>query len=321
MPITAAHKPIGILLEEYHGMQVRLYRKSRMGKQWNQAVRSIVEVLNTERTCGQVDPKYIVDWLISSTTEDIFSMVVGVAEGMDLAIPYMGCVGFIVCSDDADGNVKLSLDVLCAPQIKVTVPVPEPEQRGRSGSETRQKRGRGQSAEQELSLGIGVMLMANIVKHYKNENRDLYLHALSNDLVAYYGRFGFVLAPDGSGCDYLEGDYGAARLRLFALSTKKHRDWLRKTVANRAGAGSKYTTDAFMDKFYFSPMMKKRKEFFLHDQGYYMMLCFEQAQYLDAIPDPAASLREKDLPDAFWEHYHWVVNPDEVDRYLEQAKE
>ncbi len=75
-------------------------------------------------------------------------------------------------------GVKIDLDLLCARKL----PIQRTSNPSRNGEERKQKMQR--QEEVLLKMGLGLILMENVLRYFAQQKQDVYLNALTNDLVS-----------------------------------------------------------------------------------------------------------------------------------------
>ncbi len=75
-------------------------------------------------------------------------------------------------------GVKIDLDLLCARKL----PIQRTSNPPRNGEERKQKMQR--QEEVLLKMGLGLVLMENVLRYFAQQKQDVYLNALTNDLVS-----------------------------------------------------------------------------------------------------------------------------------------
>ncbi len=306
----------------YHdGLAVRM----ATGESLQLAKEGVLDMLWNAHVCSGIKESYIIESLAVAT--HIF-MVLTKIRGNQQVNPFAlpgGYVplAFVVCSRNDNQEIKVDLELLCARDL----PVIQRKER----SEEAEPSNKLSKKHVLLQVGVGVVLMACVIRYFKAQGEDMYLHALTNDLVTYYARLGFVLAHKNKGCAFIATP---GYIDRFYRSVQ----WQSNLIAQRKldpAFEKPYTENEYMEMWYYHQLGKARprplnenslpnetnnRRHFFAEQGLglYMILCTGRVELVAKADDFVAKYQI--VPAAYWTDYQVEFNPDARQRAVQMLE-
>lgn len=256
------------------------------------AKKSIIEYISSGKGCGDnLYPSYVLETLSDPNMTYIFMAQMSVPD-YNLSLGKVIPVAFVLCIDTPKKTIKIDLALICA------------------------------------RPGFGVLLLNYVLHYFANKKKDVYLNALTGELISYYGKHGFVTAKKGSGCSYATPDFvkefdrRVADLQITSKSNMSD-DEINQAFFKRTKLRSEECYQSRMNPNWKSGMPNDER---LHNLGYYMIFCPSIAGRMQKSDEFAVRINQKpttypttieldtDLRNEYFTQYNKII----IDKNLDE---
>ncbi len=313
-PITARDKLPFRKLEMHFGLAIALATEDMLPL----AKQAVLDAVWKHDVCGAVYSDYIMESLAKAT--HVFFVLTKTKKGEQIfALRKYVPIAFVICSRDKNNAIQVDLDLLCARDLPATQAETERSDEQSEG-ESQRSQGKSQRSDEEsssdsknksrktqvpLSMGIGFVLIECVIRYFREQREDIYLHALHNDLVSYYARVGFILVPIGSGCDFLNPEY----IKTFDEAAKKQALLISANL--HVHKVNEITNERFMEQVYYRPLSgraNKKHLYIVPNAGIYMILCTANDELVSRSAKTIVKYKENGVSKQFWNSYQVEFN-------------